>query len=497
MNNASFLAVAPEVVLLAGALVVIILGVMLDRPRREWGFIAALSFVAAIVVSVLQWREVDDLIAEGGDLLFFSARNVPLLRVPMVVMDHYSAFAGLALFTVGLLGLGAVWALVQRVKTRGVELVALILLAFAGLHMMAMSANIILLFLGLETASISFYVIAGFTRQREEADEAAVKYFLLGSLASAIFVYGAAMLFAATGSTSFYGAGGMKAFFSSTIVGEPGVLLLGIGLVIVGLAFKVSAAPFHQWAPDVYQGAPTGAVGFMAAGVKVAGFAALGRILIGALPSQIDEWAPILSIIAGISMILGTALAAVQTDVKRILAYSGVAHAGYIMMAFVAGSEGIGSMWFYVSMYALTLVGAFAIVAVVSRTTPGRSDLDDWAGLSRRSPALAWTMLVLLLAMGGIPVTTGFIAKVSVFTVAADAGYLWLTILALLTTVVGLYVYFRVAAKMFFADPDDDAPALDTSVVATLVIGVAVVATIVFGVYPWPLLDLVREALPL
>ena len=199
-------------------------------------------------------------------------------------------------------------------------------------------------------------------------------------------------------------------------------------------------------------------------------------------------------------MILGTALAAVQTDVKRILAYSGVAHAGYIMMALVAGAEGIGAMWFYVSLYALTLVGAFAIVGVVSRTTPGRSDLDGWAGLSRRSPELAWSMLVLLLAMGGIPFTAGFVAKVSVFSVAADAGYLWLTILALLTTVVGLYVYFRVAAKMFFATPDDDAPAtpaFDVSVVVRLVIAVVVVAQIVVGVDPWPLLDLVREALPL
>ncbi len=496
MNNASFLAVAPEAVMLLGALIVIILGVMLDRPRREWGFVAALSFVVAMVLSVLQWRAVDELIAEGSSLLFFSARNVPVLRVPMVVMDHYSAFAGIVIFTVGLLGLGAVWALVQRVKTRGVELVSLILLAFAGLHMMAMSANIVLLFLGLETASIAFYVVAGFTRQREEADEAAVKYFLLGSLASAIFVYGAAMLFAATGSTSFYGAGGMKSFLAGTIIGEPGVLLLGIGLVIVGLAFKVSAAPFHQWSPDVYQGAPTGAVGLMAAGVKIAGFAALGRILIGALPTQADEWAPILAIIAGLSMIIGTAVAAVQDDVKRMLAYSGVAQAGYIMMAFVAGSAGVGSMWFYVSMYALTLVGAFAIAAIVSRTTPGRSDLDDWAGLARRSPELAWSMLVLLLSMGGIPFMAGFAAKVSVFTVAADSGYLWLTILALLTTVVGLYVYFRIAAKMFFAQSGDDAPPLDVSVVARLVIAVVVVSQIVIGVNPWPLLDLAREALP-
>ena len=206
MNNASFLAIAPEVVLLAGALLVIISAVMLEHSRREWGFIAAFSFVIAMVFSVLQWRAVDTLIAEGNDLLFFSARNLPVLRLPMVVMDHYSAFAGFVLFTVGLLGLGAAWKLVERVGSRGAEFVTLVLLSVAGLHMMTMSANIIVMFLGLETASISFYVLAGFTRERPESDEAAVKYFLLGSLASAIFVYGAALLFAATGSTSFYGA---------------------------------------------------------------------------------------------------------------------------------------------------------------------------------------------------------------------------------------------------------------------------------------------------
>jgi len=497
MNNASFLAVAPEAVLLLGALLVIISAVMLEHSRREWGLIAAVSLIAAMAFSVLQWRTVDTLIAEGSDLLFFSARNVPVLRIPMVVMDHYSAFAGFVIFAVGLLGLGAAWSLVQRLGSRGAEFVTLVLMSFAGLHMMTMSANIIVLFLGLETASISFYVLAGFTRERPESDEAAVKYFLLGSLASAIFVYGAALLFAATGSTSFYGAGGMKSFLSTTILGEPGVLLLGIGFVIVGLAFKVSAAPFHQWAPDVYQGAPTGSVGLMAAGVKVAGFVALGRILIGALPSQIDDWAPILAIIAGLSMILGVVLAAVQTDVKRILAYSGVSHAGYIMMAFVAGADGLGPVLFYVTAYSLTLVGAFAIVGVVSRRSSGGSPLDDWNGLSRRSPEMAWSMLILLLAMGGIPFTAGFIAKLSSFTAAASADYLWLTILALLTTVVGLYVYFRVAAAMFLKSPAEDAPGVDVGTPARLTIAAVVVTTIVLGVNPWPLLDLVREALPL
>jgi len=497
MNNASFLAIAPEVVLLLGALLVIISAVMLEHSRREWGFIAGFSFVVAMVFSVLQWRAVDTLVAEGNDLLFFSARNVPILRLPMVVMDHYSAFAGFVLFAVGLLGLGAAWSLIRRLGSRGAEFVTLVLLSVAGLHMMTMSANIIVMFLGLEAASISFYVLAGFTRERPESDEAAVKYFLLGSLASAIFVYGAALLFAATGSTSFYGAGGMKNFFVTTILGEPGVLLLGIGFVIVGLAFKVSAAPFHQWAPDVYQGAPTGAVGLMAAGVKVAGFAALGRILIGALPSQIDNWAPILAIIAGLSMIIGVALAAVQTDVKRLLAYSGVSHAGYIMMAFVAGDAGIGPMWFYVTVYAVMLVGAFAIVGVVSRHSSGGSPIEDWSGLSRRSPEMAWSMLILLLAMGGIPFTAGFVAKVSVFTSAAGADYLWLTILALLTTVVGLYVYFRVAAKMFLGTPAEDAPPVDPSTHGRIVIAVVVVTIVVLGVDPWPLLNLVREALPL
>ena len=497
MNNASFLAVAPEVILLAGALLVIISAVMLEHSRKEWGFIAGLSFVVAMVFSVLQWRAVDTLMAEGSDLLFFSARNLPILRLPMVVMDHYSAFAGFVLFSVGLLGLGAAWKLVERLGSRGAEFVTLVLLSVAGLHMMTMSANIIVMFLGLETASISFYVLAGFTRERPESDEAAVKYFLLGSLASAIFVYGAALLFASTGSTSFYGAGGMKNFFVTTILGEPGVLLLGIGFVIVGLAFKVSAAPFHQWAPDVYQGAPTGAVGLMAAGVKVAGFVALGRILIGALPSQIDDWAPILAIIAGLSMIIGVVLAAVQTDVKRLLAYSGVSHAGYIMMAFVAGVDGIGPMLFYVTVYAVTLVGAFAIVGVVSRHSSGGSPIEDWSGLSRRSPEMAWSMLILLLAMGGIPFTAGFVAKLSSFTAAASADYLWLTILALLTTVVGLYVYFRIAATMFLNAPDEDAPAIEAPTPARMTIAAVVVTVVVLGVDPWPLLDLVREALPL
>ncbi len=492
MNNAALLPIAPEVILLAGALIVILLLVLLERPYREGGIVALAALAAAAIASVLQWQALED----GADNLYFSAQGVPVPRLPMVVMDHYSAFAGVVIFIVAMLGLAVAWRLVLTLGARGAEFLTLVLLAVAGLHMMTASANMIMLFIGLETASIALYVLAGFTRERANADEAAVKYFLLGSLASVIFVYGAALLFAATGSTAFYGAGSMRQFLAENIVAEPAILLLAMGLVIVGMSFKVTAAPFHQWAPDVYQGAPSGIVGLMAAGVKIAGFAALGRILFSALPSQIDDWAPALAIIAGVSMIIGTVLAAVQDDVKRILAYSGVAHAGYILMAFLAGSDGIGSMWFYVTTYALTVIAVFAVVAVVSGSRSGRSPLADWSGLSSRAPVLAWAMLIMLLALAGIPFTTGFVAKITVFTAATDAGYLWLMILALMTTIVGLYVYFRLAAVMFLEDP---AGVEDVVVPPTtaLVLTVAAVTTVLLGLLPWPLLDLAREALPL
>ncbi len=492
MNNAALLPIAPEVILLAGALIVILLLVLLDRPYREGGIVAMAALAAAAVASVLQWQALGD----GADNLYFSAQGVPVPRLPMVVMDHYSAFAGVVIFVVSMLGLAVAWRLVLTLGARSAEFLTLVLLAVAGLHMMTASANMIMLFIGLETASIALYVLAGFTRERANADEAAVKYFLLGSLASVVFVYGAALLFAATGSTAFYGAGSMREFLAENIVAEPAILLLAMGLVIVGMSFKVTAAPFHQWAPDVYQGAPSGIVGLMAAGVKIAGFAALGRILFSALPSQIDDWAPALAIIAGASMIIGTVLAAVQDDVKRILAYSGVAHAGYILMAFVAGNEGIGSMWFYVTTYAVTVIGVFAVVAVVSGSRSGSSPLTDWSGLSSRAPVLAWVMLIMLLALAGIPFTTGFVAKITVFIAATDAGYLWLMILALVTTIVGLYVYFRLAAVMFLEGPGG-MEELVVPPTTALVLAVAAITTVLLGLLPWPLLDLAREALPL
>lgn len=500
MENVAFLPVAFEVVLLVGALAVLLVAVVGERDRRFWGPVAGLAFAAAGVVGLLQFREVLD----GGGGFYFSTMDLSILRSPMVVMDGYSAFAAIVLGIVGFVGLLAAWDLVVHVGRRGPEFVSLALLSVAGLHMMAASPNLVVIFLGLETASISFYVLAGFVRRRQGSEEAALKYFLLGSLASALFLYGVALVFGATGSLSIYGANSIRDFFSTDILTEPGILLAGMALMLIGLSFKVSAAPFHQWAPDVYQGAPSGAVGLMAAGVKVAGFAALGRIFVGGFVSQIDAWAPIVAVLAAASMIVGTVLALVQSDLKRLLAYSGVAHAGYILTGMVAGIDGIPAMWFYVSTYALMVVGAFAVVSVVQGPTSSAAPLASFAGLARRNAELGWLMAVLMLGMSGMPFFAGFVGKLTAFVAATSVdspwpggsyGYLWLVIIGVLTTVIGLAFYLRVIATLFSGDGPEDR--IDASMSARFAVVIAGATTVVFGIVPFPLLEVVRDALPL
>lgn len=500
MANAAFLPIAFEVVLLAGALVVLLTAVVAGRQRTVWGPVAGLVFALSGVVGLLQWQQFQ---SDGGSL-HFSAQDLDIFRSPMVVLDGYSAFAAIVLGVVGFVGLLAAWDLVVAVGKRGPELVSLAMLAFAGLHMMAASPNLIVIFVGLETASISFYVLAGFTRGGGRSHESALKYFLLGSLASALFLYGVALVFGATGSLSLYGSNSIRDFFSGSIVVEPGILLAGMALMLVGLSFKISAAPFHQWAPDVYQGAPSGAVGLMAAGVKVAGFAALGRIFLGGLISQTDVWVPIVAVLAAISMIVGTVMALVQSDLKRLLAYSGVAHTGYILTAIVGGVEGIPAMWFYVATYALMVVGAFAVVSAVSGPASSAAPMSDYTGLAKRSSEMGWLMAIIVLGMSGMPFFAGFVGKLLAFASAINApnpwpggshGYLWLVVIGTLTTVIGFAFYFRIVAALF-GSAEDGEP-LEVSLPVRFAIVMTAASTVVFGIVPWPILDVVRDALPL
>ncbi len=492
MQNAAFLPVAFETILIVGALTILMVAVVAARGLKVWGPIAGATFLLAAASGVVQWREV----ISGGGGMFFSAPGLSIVKSPMVVLDGFSAFAAIVLGLVGFTAMLGSWDLVSKLGKRSAEFVALSLLAVAGLHMMAASPNLLVIFVGLETASISFYILAGFVRDDTNAEESSLKYFLLGSLASALFLYGVALTFAATGSLTIYGANSIRDFFSTTVVTEPGILLVGMALMLIGLFFKISAAPFHQWAPDVYQGAPSGAVGLMAAGVKVAGFAAIGRIFVGGLISQIDAWGPIVAVVAVISMVVGTTMALVQTDLKRMMAYSGVAHAGYLLTAILAGPDGLPAMWFYVGTYAFMIVGTFAVISAVSGPGSTAAPMSDYRGLARRSPEMGWLLAILMFGMSGMPFFAGFVGKILAFVEAGNVGYMWLVILATLTTVIGLAFYLRVVATVFGA-ADDAADTVEPSLPTRFAVVIGAAITVAFGVVPWILIDVVRDALPL
>jgi NADH-quinone oxidoreductase subunit N len=490
LPDVSWLAIAPEIVLAVGAAIVLLVEVQFLPPIRRLGALVGAVLVVAFGFSVWQWIRVDELLAAPGSPDFV-AGFLPFGQ--MVVLDHGSVLARFVMIVVAGLAVVSGWQLFERLGRRGAEALALVLLATSGFTLMASSVHLMMMFLGLEVGSIALYILAGITRDRLSSDEAALKYFLLGSVASAVFVYGVALVFAATGSLNILAA---RSFLSANVVTRPGVLLIGMAMLVVGLAFKISAAPFHSWAPDVYQGAPAGVVGFMAAAAKIGGFAALARILFSAFPSLLDEWAPLIAGIATLSMVLGGIFALVQSDVRRLLAYSGVAHAGFILTGMVGGGVGGPEVWFYLVVYSLQLVGAFAVVAAVGGATGGPTSIASFGGLARRQPLLASSFAVLLLGMAGIPLTSGFVAKFGVFRTAWEAGFEWLVVVAVLASVVGFAFYLRVIVAMYMQDAE---PELDVASPLRLrmVVAVAAIVTIALGLLPAPLLELTSNAIPL
>jgi NADH-quinone oxidoreductase subunit N len=478
----AWLAIAPELVLAVGAALVLLVEVQWKPATRVLGWVAAVSLVAALGLTVWQWT-----VATGSPPAEASRINA---FSGMILMDGFAVFARAALITVTILGVTAGWQFFRGLGRRGAEALALVLLATAGFSIMVASNNLIMLFLGLEVGSIALYIMAGISRESSKSDEAAIKYFLMGSFASAIFVYGVALAYAGTRQLTILGLG---EFFSDFVVTSPAVILIGIGLMIVGLGFKVSAAPFHSWAPDVYQGAPAGVVGYMAAVAKIAGFAAIARILLTAFESYANTYLPVIAGVAVLSMVLGSTLALVQGDIRRVLAYSGVAHAGFIMTG-VVGSSTDGVL-FYLAIYAIQLVGAFAVVAVVSGPGASGSDLSAYRGLARRSPVLAGSLSLLLLGMAGLPLTAGFVAKFGVFSDAWTNGFQWLVVVAVLASVVAFAFYLRIIVIMYMEDDNSEKIAVPATVRWVLVATVA--ATIVWGILPASLLDLAADALPL
>jgi len=358
---------------------------------------------------------------------------------------------------------------------------------------MSQAYNLLIVFLALELLSIPLYVLAGFARTRLESEEASLKYFLLGAFASGFVLYGTALIFSATGQLDFVGIATVVSAGSANSV----LFLIGSALLLVGFGFKVAAVPFQMWTPDVYQGAPTPITAFMSVAVKAAGFAALMRVFLVLFPGLSENLTPILWVMAALTMVVGNVVALAQNNIKRMLAYSAIAHAGYLLMAFVAFGNGdvvrntIAATLFYLVAYGLTSFGAWALVVVLEREYGKGLMLDDLSGIGKKNPWLGVAMLIFMLSFAGIPLTMGFWGKFYLFRTAVQAGFIGLAIIGLLTSVASAFYYLRVVVYMFMKPGE---PRLEINPWVSFIIGVTALAVLVLSLMPWTILELASRA---
>ena len=411
----------------------------------------------------------------------------------VVVADNFGLFVTAILVIVGLLSLAISGPTIARERLPQGEYYALMLFAIAGMMLMATATDLLVIFLALEVLSLAVYVLTGIRRDSPTATEAAFKYFLLGAFSSAFFLYGIAFTFGVTGSTHLDRIASMVAAQG----GAPTPMqLLAIGLVLVGFAFKVSAVPFHMWKPDAYEGAPPAITGFMSTGVKAAAFAAFTRVFLGAFVPFRNEWVTILWVVAAATMILGTVVGVAQTSVKRMLAYSSIAHGGYLLVALLSGNDiGKGAVLFYLLAYAVTNVGAFGVIALLDNAERPNDQIRDYAGLSNEHPWLAGLMTVFLLSLGGFPPMAGFIAKWYVFSAAIKGGFVWLAIIGVLTSVVSVFFYLRVVVMMYMTTSDSPARFPAVPKIAGLALAVSVLLIFYLGILPARVLELAARAI--
>ncbi len=448
------------------------------------GLVAAEGAIVVDGPSVFLWGTI--LVLSMAGMLLFAERHLD---------GGVSAFAGQA---AALPGTEAE----RQASTRGLEhteVYPLLLFSVGGMMLFPAANDLLLMFVALEVLSLPLYLLCGLARRRRLlSQEAAMKYFLLGAFSSGFFLYGLALVYGYAGSFNL-------ADVNNAVqgrIGAEGLLLAGIGLLAVGLLFKVSAAPFHSWTPDVYQGAPTAVTGFMAASTKVAAFGALLRLFYVGLGAARDDWAPVIWVVAALTMLVGGIFALTQSDVKRMLAYSSVAHAGFLLTGFVglqqAGDGALTSVQavlFYLVTYGFTTVAAFAVVTLVRDSGGEVTALSRWAGLGREAPVVAGVFAFLLLAMAGIPLTSGFTGKWAVFTSAASGGAWPLVVIGVLVSAAAAFFYVRVIVLMYFAEPVGDGPTVAVpSILTTIVIAVGFATTVALGIMPGPVLDLAASA---
>jgi len=410
----------------------------------------------------------------------------------VLTADNFALFVNLVLIGVGLLTVAFSSQTLERDRVPSGEYYALVLFAIVGMMLMAQATELLLLFLALETMSIAVYVLTGIRRDQHTSTEAAFKYFLLGAFASSFFLYGIAFIYGVTGSTSLDRVGSVMA--AQSMSGNP-MILLAVGLLIVGFGFKIAAVPFHMWSPDAYEGAPAVVTGFMSTGVKAAAIAGFTRVFLSALEPMIGEWAPVLWVIAAATMIVGTVLGVAQTSLKRMLAYSSIAHGGYLLIGLVAGNDiGKAAILYYLAAYALTNVGAFGVIALLGTRERANDDLRDYAGLWYSHPALATLMTIFLLSLGGFPPTAGFIGKWYIFSAAVGAGYYWLAIIGVLTSVVSVFFYLRIVVMMYMSERDARPEPAPIRRLAFTALAISVIGILYLGILPAQLIDLAQAS---
>lgn len=477
---ADYVSILPEIVLSVFGMIIMLLDPVMDerRSQRTLGGVALLGGLAALAATIYQCSYLTSHPAFSG-LAFWD----------MVKVDAFSIFFHVVVIGVTIVAILSSYEYMEVQQIRAGEYYGLILFGAVGMALMSSAVELVLIFIALEISSIATYILAGFRRRSAISSEASVKYFLLGSFATAFFLYGVAMMFGATGSTSIARISASLTLFSG---GGPLLAYVGVALMFVGLGFKVAAAPFHIWTPDVYEGAPSPVVGFMSTGPKAAVFAVLIRVLFQAhAPGRV--W--LVWVAAALSMTIGNLGALVQDNVKRLLAYSSIAHAGYVLVAFAALPEnGIPAVMFYTASYAAMNVGAFAVVGHFAGLGERKVTLEDYSGLGKRSPLLAAILTVFLLSLIGIPITGGFLAKFYVFSTALQANLVGLAIIGVLNSAVAAYYYLRIIVFMYMREPRDEAPVPAISLGLGLALATCLAATIYLGVLPSRVLDYASRA---
>ncbi|MEW6531827.1 MAG: NADH-quinone oxidoreductase subunit N [Thermodesulfobacteriota bacterium] len=469
----AFAGILPELLLCAAGMVILVVGWFVRRSVLAMSCAVSIAGIVAALIANYPLR---------------FTQNSAFSN--MLAVDAYSWFLNIVILIAAAL---TILMSVRYLEDEGIEMYeyfVLVLFAAAGMMFMVGGNHILMIYIGLETLSISIYILVGGLPESIKSKEAAMKYLILGGFASGMFLYGAALLFGAAGTLTL---SGIAKYF---LAGQVSLLAkAGMGLLLVGFCFKISAVPFHMWTPDVYDGAPTPLTAFMSVGVKAAAFAAFVRVFFEALSQFQVNWTQVLWVLAVLTMILGNVAALVQENIKRMLAYSSIAHAGYILIGMIAGGKaGLSGVLYYLLAYTFTNLGAFGIVALVGRKGEARIMLEDYRGLGNSNPLLAVAMAIFMFSLAGIPPTAGFIGKFTIFSAALAQGYIWLVIIAVLTSMVSVFYYFRVIMKMYMEAPETQPAALQFSPATAAALIISTAGVLYIGLFPTTYLGLALES---